>query len=193
MRRYLSYLILAATALSASADVLIYRTSEKVKATGGGNEGTSAYRGYCIIDLGATNAVFIRWHELRGNKRYFTDTLSRAVFTRVEGKNHSYFFLTESLTGSQEPWSSYISAKGQNQDLIIGTGKTAFYPRTLSGSAGQVGPDPQVGNISFEVASTFVYSQAITVANNDAGNGLASIVDTILQQLEAEGYSGSRP
>jgi len=193
MRRILPILFLALATLTASADVLIYRVSERVRFTGLGNEAVAPYRGYWIIDLNTTNVAFVHWLTARNEKRYNTNWLTNPVLSKVDGKNRSYSFLSESLSAVHEPWSVSTFLKGKNQNLVIGTNRTGFYPRSFSGTASQVGPGPQGNHISFEVTYNFVYAQSMTVTNNDAGNSAQTILNGISQQLESDGYYSSPP
>lgn len=193
MRRILSILFLALATFTTSADVLIYRASERVKFTGLEHEAVVPYRSYWIIDLNTTNVASVHWFSNKGDKRYHTNLLARPWLSKVEGKNRSFSFLTESISGAVEPWSVFTFAKGRNQNITIGTGRTAYYPRTFTGTGGQVGPGPQGGPISFEATYSFVYAQSMTVTNNDAGNDAQTILNGIAQQLESDGYYSSAP
>src|SRR5688572_24666935 len=165
MRTILSILFLALVTFTTWADVLVYRVSERIRFTGMGNEAVTPYRGYWIIDLSTTNVAFVHWRTARGDKRYSTNSLSNPVLSKVDGRNRSLSFLSESISAVDEPWSVFTFAKGQNQNLVIGTGKTGYYPRALTGTGGQVGPGPEGNSISFEATFNFVYSQSMTVTN----------------------------
>jgi hypothetical protein len=189
MTRILCLLILLVPAFTSSADVLIYRVTERVKYTGLGNEGTTTYKGYWIVDPGATNVAVIRWNETQGNKHYFQEVLRRPILTRVDGKGHSSTYLTESLFGVDRDWSTHTFAKGLNQTLPIATGRTAGYPRTLSASGSQIGPYRLQGNIALEISASFVYAQPLTITHNDAGHDIPTILSSMSVQLEQQGYS----
>jgi hypothetical protein len=191
MIRILYLLILLVPAFSSSADVLIYRVTERVKYTGLGNEGTTTYKAYWIVDPGETNVAVIRWSETPGNKRYFQEILRRPILTRVDGKGHSLTYLTESIYGVNRDWSTHTFAKGLNQSLPIATGRTAAYPRTLSASGSQIGPYKFQGNLAFEISASFVYAQPLTIAHNDAGHDISAILSSMALQLEQQGYSTS--
>lgn len=192
MRTILSILVLALAAFTASADVLIYKTSEQFKLAGDGQEVAIAYKGYWIIDLATTNVTSIHWSTYRGQKWSEIVRLQYPLFFKVDGKNRSFSFLTEAATSQDQLSSSSVFIKGQNQTVTIGTGRTGQHPRTMSGKLQQVAPGSQ-SHESYENTLSFSYAQSTTVTNNDAGNSVQTILNGIVGQLEASGYHLTNP
>lgn len=187
MRRILSILFLALATSTLSADVLIYKTSEKFKLAGDGQEVAISYKGYWIIDLATTNVTTIHWTSYRGQKWSEIVRLQYPLLFKVDGKNRSFSFLTEAATSQDQLSTSSIFIKGQNQTVTIGTGRTGQHPRTMSGKFQQVAPGSQ-SHESYENTLSFSYAQSMTVTNNDAGNSVQTILNGIVGQLETTGY-----
>lgn len=192
MKTILSTLILALAAFPASADVLIYRSTERFQLAGDGQEVAISYKGYWIIDLATTNVTSIHWSSYRGQKWSEIVRLQYPLLFKVDGKNRSFSFLTEAATSQDQLASSSVFIKGQNQTVTIGTGRTGLHPRTMSGKLQQVAPGSQ-SHESHENTLSFSYAQSMTATNNDAGNSVQTILNRIVGQLEATGYHLTNP
>lgn len=192
MSAIVSIVILAVATLAASADVLIYKTSEQFKLAGDGQEVAISYKGYWIIDLATTNVTSIHWSTYRGQKWSEIVRLQYPLFFKVDGKNRSFSILTEAATSQDQLASSSVFIKGQNQTVTIGTGRTGQHPRTMSGKLQQVAPGSQ-SHESYENTLSFSYAQSMTVTNNDAGNSVQTILNRMVGQLESTGYHLTNP
>lgn len=187
MRQTLQLLLFAFVQFTASADVLIYQSGETSRITGSGREMALSYSGYWVVDLNNTNVSVIQWTTYQGYKSYRQRALEHPFLSLVQGKNRSFSFLTESLSSENQPWTSSLFIKGQNQKLVLGTGITNNFPRTMGGTWQQVFPDGG-SQTSWEKSLRLTYAETMTKTNNNAGNSVQTILDGIVSRLQKRGY-----
>lgn len=181
-------------AVAASADALIYKSSEKGKFTGGGQESSVTYNGYWVLELATTNLTAIYWYTVAGSKYYGHNEFNYIHLSRFVGKNRSFSTLTDCVSGPDSSGYAFFSIclKGQDQNLASGTGRSAVCPRTLKGTWNQI--DQMNGEpLNSEFTLSLSYQPSMTVTNNDAGNSAETILSGLAGWLESKGYRPEQP
>jgi hypothetical protein len=190
MKSILGFVLAVCIPSLASAELLVYKSSEKSKFTGGGRETTYSYTGFWVLDLSNTNVMRIHAWTASGRKFYSVGSPT-FHWTALFGNNRTYFALNLGNV-STDPTYRWRAAfvKGQCQTLITSDTASAFYPRTMSGSWLELTPNPSNQNDTglSDVTLTFSFQKPMTVESNNAGETAQALIDRLSSIFESQGY-----
>lgn len=182
---FLFTLALLAGTPFARADLLIYQARTTVIGMGDEFEFKLGTRSFMVWDLDTDEFGSLTYYtSASGVRRYGTSVGTRvtAVVTGLRGRSFTVF----SGVSASEGRHSMGTERGPNVALKHRTADVVFRPRTLKGTSHLLTTDspPRTTDQTF----TRVYSQARTIAANDAGQTLDDVMTSLRAEVEGLGY-----
>ena len=193
MKLILSVAALLILTMSARAELLIFRSSATVQYTGEGTERTLRFRDTVVTDLDSTNGASISTLTVRGRKLYSVSREgTRVVTDNLRGlRGRTYHIIARAVTETNELERLKVSsvlAKGLNGTLQVSAARQIPYPRVFRATAHQLDLEMGINSKMYEAKETRTYANAETRAANAAGEDVDTVVNRIVQRLEASGY-----
>lgn len=170
---------------SVRADLLIYQTRTTVTGTGGEFEIKFGARSFMVWNLDTDEFGILTYYtSASGIRRYgvSTGTQTIAVVTGLRGRSFTVF----SRLSTGENSRSMGTERGQNAVLKHRTGEVVLRPRTFKGTSYLLTTD--IPARTTDTSFTRVYSQARTIAANDAGQTLDDVMTSLRAEVEGLGY-----
>jgi len=175
----------------ASAELIIYKGTLKQAATGLGVNQKLNSQFYLIVDHDTAAFTQVPYLSFNGSKTYATMTETNFHFVQMsgaKGKTIQAIAKPPSECDTNEGnTSDSVFVQGADSTLIVNSGTTITFPKTLSGAGGQV--DYSQGPPIY-IASTLVVSfdSKQTPQSNGNGETLDAALTRISTMLEGQGY-----
>ena len=181
-------LLLALSAASARADVVIYRLKQTGKFIGGSNEIALHVGGVIILDPDTKQGYTLSTVAIRGAKFFTTANFTNTrIYTVVGAKGKTYTVFASSFL-SEGRDKNQIS-RGQNAPLAIKSDRTIIFPRVIAGSGATVFfSDPGSDAVLLEGKATATFSLPDTRTANGNGETVDQVYQRIRESLLAQGY-----
>lgn len=175
---------LGTTITSSAADVLVYQYRRVSMNIGQGVEFVSSSRGFLIWNLEDNHFTWVDSGVVDGQRRYRVTDASPLVVTASgwNGREFTSFSGTGSTNGRY--FQEYY--RGLNAHLKSAWNRSVFYPRTMKGNSHTI--VTSIGPRLSDHAVTYVYSQARTIAANNASLSEDAVLATLRAELETKGY-----
>ena len=181
-------LLIAWSAMSARADVVIYHLSQTGKFIGASNELALRVGGIIILDPDTKQGYTLSTVAARGSKFFTTATFTNTRIYNIvgaKGKTYTVFASSDLNLGAGRD-KNQIS-RGQNVPLAITPARTISFPKVIAGAGGTVNFN---GASAFlvEGKATATFSLPDTRAANANGETVDQVYQRIRDGLLAQGY-----
>ena len=187
MKTYLKLvsLILGLAAVSASAELLIYRTTEVNRVTGNDRFRTFVQQGYTVYDITNSRATFL----LRcgaGTNLVTTNEVTNVVVAESTGPGHSSI---TTLAGSNTDTNdnlNFFFVKGRNSPLMLSSNSVVTAPRNAEGIARKITftDDAKTNAVTAESSLILHFDSKLTTTNNNSGLSYTDVLSNLVSRLQ---------
>jgi hypothetical protein len=185
-----SFLMSVLLATSLSAEIIVYRESERARVTGAGRDIAVPVTTYIAFDTSTGLHDSMGLFQAGPNKVYVITNDSRMMLRQgIRGSTGSFTVFGRAIDPGQNPDDAFVSyfAKGRETALPLGNGSTAKFPRSLK--AVTRGVSWTHGHwVTYESSSTVVFQSTETRTANQNGETRAQVIERLRQRFAAQGY-----
>lgn len=179
----------ASLCLSMSAQVAIYKYTERGTVTGDFQAFRVLYSGYVILDLQSGELSGVQ--TLTSTKQYMDLDLSTLLLSQIHSKTAQYSLFHDAYSGTNtagDPIVIFSWFKGANARVDIGDVSTWQIPRTMQMTErwvywqdGEQQSEEDVGTLTLDLKDS--------VTSNKEGDDATAAADRIKAFLESKGYT----
>jgi hypothetical protein len=177
------------TALNASAELIVYKGTEKDSYLGDGYQQQVSSKVFLLLDHDTAEIRIILYATINGNKAYTSATISDLHIVEVtdaKGKTMSGLsYALNSCDNENGITTESVFLQGANASLKANTNSSISFPKSMQYSARGYSTT-YAELLSRSLSITF--SSAETLAANGNGESLDACESRLISTLETEGY-----
>ena len=181
-------LVSTCIALTAPAEVLVYRTTEVSKTTGNNKIRTVVGQGFTVYDVAESKAMIILSFNAAG-KTYRTNEITNIMVASSVGPPHNPSTTFAASSGEPNYSLSFLFLMGKEFTLTLSTNATIRAPRNMTGLIRSIQFQNATDAVVVESSLNLHFAPAITATNNNAQHTYNEVVASLIAETKARGFA----
>lgn len=181
-------LVSAFVAFTASAELLVYRTTEVTKTTGNDRFRTVVGQGFTVYDVTNSKAMEILAFQA-GGKTYRTNEFTNIVVAASSGPGHNSTTTFAASNVETNGNVGFYFITGKSFTLTTSTNASVIAPKNMTGIARSIAFQNETNAVVTESSLNLHFDPKITGTNNNVQHTYGEVIDTLIAGLKARGFT----